>query len=98
MTEAVLNLCDVRILGPADPAGRGSVLNFVPDRIRAMDLARLLDEVAGIMVRSGRHCVHSWFNATLTPDSVRVSFGPYNTLAEVDALADHLDSLLTHFR
>jgi cysteine desulfurase/selenocysteine lyase len=88
----------MRILGPADPLARGSILNFVAERMPPQDLSRLLNDAAGIMVRFGRHCVHSWFNETRTPDSVRVSFGPYNTMAEVDFLVDHIGRILKHFR
>ncbi len=43
-----------------------------------------------IMVRSGAHCVHSWFNGDLNNNSifkdgtVRASFNFYNTLEEVE--------------
>jgi cysteine desulfurase/selenocysteine lyase len=97
-TEGLSRLGGMRILGPADPLARGSILNFVAERMPPQDLSRLLNDAAGIMVRFGRHCVHSWFNETRTPDSVRVSFGPYNTMAEVDFLVDHIGRILKHFR
>lgn len=97
-TRRLLALPGVRVLGPEDPALRGSILNFVAERIQAADLSRILNESSGIMVRAGRHCVHSWYNATLTPDSVRLSFGPYNTMAEVEFVIDTMGDVLRHFR
>jgi len=97
-THALLALDRVQLVGPADPALRGSVLTFVAEGMRSEDLARVLDEGAGIMVRFGKHCVHSWFNARKVPDTVRVSFGPYNTPDEVDLFVEHVTRVLRHFR
>lgn len=97
-TDGLRSLPGVRILGPEDARSRGGILNFTVDGIRAQDLSRLLNDAAGIMVRFGRHCVHSWYNYTRTADSVRVSFGPYNTTAEADLLVDHVGRVLRHFR
>ena len=49
------------------------------------DVCLLLDQSAGIAVRSGRHCVHSWFNAHGIEGTVRASFYLYNTEEEVAA-------------
>ena len=87
-TQELLKLPGVMILGPADPALRGSICNFVLDGVDSYDVASLLDEYSNIMVRPGKSCVHSWFNATKTPDSVRVSFALYNTLDDVEILVE----------
>jgi len=97
-TEGLMALPGVRVLGPADPAARGAILNFIVERMQAADLSRILSEASGIMVRAGRHCVHSWYNATLAADSVRVSFGPYNTRDEVEYLVRTAGDVLRHFR
>jgi cysteine desulfurase/selenocysteine lyase len=53
------------------------------------ELAILLDETAGIMVRSGMHCVHSWFRSHGYEDgSLRASFYFYNTEEEVRNFVD----------
>ena len=44
----------------------------------------MLDQMAGIMVRSGQHCVHSWFNAHQIQGSVRASLYFYNTQEEAE--------------
>ena len=96
-TEAIGKLDGVDLIGPEDPARRCSILNFTVVGMRSEDLAILLNDAAGIMVRAGKHCVHSWFNARQAPDSVRVSFAPYNTMEEVTALIEHLGQILKHF-
>jgi cysteine desulfurase/selenocysteine lyase len=85
-TEGLTRLPRVRLLGPADPARRGAVLNFHVDGVDSKALARVLDERANVMVRAGKHCAHAWYNATGRPESVRASFAVYNTPAEVAAL------------
>jgi cysteine desulfurase/selenocysteine lyase len=50
----------------------------------------MLDQMAGIAVRSGQHCVHSWFNARGIPGSVRASLYFYNTQEETRQLVDAL--------
>ena len=97
-SEGIQQLPGVRILGPADPEARAGILNMVIDGIPARDVARVLDASHGLMLRSGRQCVHAWYGATGTPDSLRASFGPYNTLAEADLLVETLGLVLRHFR
>ena len=97
-TERVLELPQVALLGPRDPAQRGSIVNFVAQGIRGLDLTRILYENRGVVMRYGRHCVHAWFNSREVPESLRVSFGPYNSRDEVEALADALGDVLRYFR
>jgi cysteine desulfurase/selenocysteine lyase len=75
---------DVTILGP--PAERRSgITSFAFAGMDAHDVCLLLDQSANIAVRSGRHCVHSWFNAREIEATVRASFYFYNTEEEVAA-------------
>jgi len=50
----------------------------------------MLDQMANVLVRSGQHCVHSWFNARQIKGSVRASVYFYNTLEEVRVLVECL--------
>lgn len=77
----------VRIIGPTTAENRGSALSFTVDGIHPHDLGQLLDN-HGVCIRVGHHCawpVHRSLNAQST---ARASFYLYNTLAEVDALAE----------
>ena len=76
----------VRILGPAEPAGRGSAVSFVVDGVHPHDVSQVLDE-HGIAVRAGHHCAWPLHRALGVQSSTRASFYLYNTADEVDALA-----------
>lgn len=93
-TEAISALPRIRLIGPADAARRGAVLNFHVEGLEARGLARVLDETDNVMVRAGRHCVHAWYHAEGVPDSIRVSFALYNTESEVRTLARALRRVL----
>jgi len=75
----------VRIIGPSDPAHRGSPVAFVVDGVHAHDVGQVLDD-DGVAVRVGHHCaapLHRRFGLAAT---VRASFAVYNTEDEVDRL------------
>lgn len=75
----------VRIIGPTDPALRGSPVSFVVDGVHAHDVGQVHDD-DGVAVRVGHHCaapLHRRFGVAAT---VRASFAVYNTLGEVDRL------------
>jgi len=82
-TEELRCIDRVKVIGPADPVNRGGILNFTVDNMNAHDVAYLLNK-SNIMVRAGKHCVHSWYNARECAESVRASFSFYNTPEEVD--------------
>ncbi len=58
------------------------IFNFNIKGMTAHEIARILDSGYGIMVRSGRHCVHEWYNKHKIDSSVRASFYLYNTEEE----------------
>ena len=97
-TEMIVKMEGVVLLGPGDPAQRGSIVNFIAQGIRGLDLTRVLYENRGVVMRYGRHCVHAWYNSRGLPESIRVSFAPYNTEEEVKAFGDALGDVLRHFR
>ncbi|MBN1539673.1 MAG: cysteine desulfurase [Candidatus Thermoplasmatota archaeon] len=84
----------VRITGPSRPEDRGGILPFQVDGMNPHDVSMMLDELAGVAIRSGRHCVHSWFNGRGQDPSARASFYLYNTKEEVDVMADTLETIL----
>ena len=80
----------VRVLGPSDPAERGSVVSFVVDGVHAHDVGQILDD-AGIAVRVGHHCAWPLHRALGAAATTRASFAEYSTAEEVDALLEALD-------
>lgn len=82
-TEKLSAINSLRIIGTAkDKAG---VISFVLGDIHPHDIGTILDR-EGIAVRVGQHCAHPVMERYGVQATVRVSFGMYNTRAEVDAL------------
>ncbi|MGQ9583267.1 MAG: aminotransferase class V-fold PLP-dependent enzyme [Thermoplasmatota archaeon] len=90
LTRGLREIPGASIIGPADPALRGGITSFNIEGIEPHDIAMILDEVANIMIRSGQHCVHSWFHARKLKGSARASLYLYNTEEEVRAFLDVL--------
>lgn len=80
----------LHIIGPSDPVLRGGITTFYMDGINSHRIAIMLDQMANICVRSGQHCVHSWFNAHHLKGSVRASSYFYNTLQEAEFFVENL--------
>jgi cysteine desulfurase / selenocysteine lyase len=93
ITDGLKELPGLTIIGPADPALRGGIFSFYIDDIDSHRVALMLDQMAGIMVRSGQHCVHSWFNAHKIIGSVRASSYFYNNLEEANFLVENIKKI-----
>ena len=85
--DALAAIDGVRILGPAEPVDRGAAISFEVDGVHPHDVSQVLDE-HGIAVRAGHHCAWPLHRALGVQASTRASFYLYNTLEEVDALAE----------
>jgi len=95
MTEGVKNLDGVDIIGPQNPTKRSGICSLLMKSVPAHEAALLLDEAAGVMVRSGHHCVHSWFeNKGFSEGSLRASAYFYNTEEEAKLFADTLEEIV----
>ena len=81
ITQGLLAIPQIKILGHEDPSARGGIISFYTDKLASHQIMLLLDKV-GICVRSGQFCVHSWFNANKIKDAVRASVYFYNTEEE----------------
>lgn len=68
---------------------RGAILSFTMDGAHPEDLAQLLDR-KGVFVRHGHHCTMPLHDSLNVRATVRVSFGVYNTLDDVDRLISAL--------
>jgi len=85
--QALGEIAGLRILGPTEPAGRGSAVSFTLEGLHPHDVSQVLDD-RGVAVRAGHHCAWPLHRAFGVQASTRASFYLYNTLDEVDALAD----------
>ncbi|MEM7675569.1 MAG: cysteine desulfurase [Myxococcota bacterium] len=84
----------VRIIG--EPRYRAGVISFVVDGVHPHDVGTILD-LEGIAVRTGHHCTQPVMEHFDVPATVRVSFAVYNTLEEVERLADGLHRVRSVF-
>ncbi|MCI4353199.1 MAG: cysteine desulfurase [Thermoplasmata archaeon] len=84
----------VRLLGPEDSAQRPSIYSFTLDGVDPNDAALFLDEGYRVMVRSGMHCVHSWYRERSLPGSIRASFYLYTSPADIDTFVTGVRELL----
>ena len=90
MTEGTSNIQGLHLIGPTDPKLRGGIFTFYIEGIDSHRIALMLDQMANICVRSGQHCVHSWFNQNNIKGSVRASAYFYNTQQEAELFVENL--------
>ncbi|MED5308823.1 MAG: aminotransferase class V-fold PLP-dependent enzyme, partial [Candidatus Thermoplasmatota archaeon] len=56
ITNKIKHLDAIEIIGPEDASHRGGICSILMGDLPSHDIAILLDEAAGVMVRSGQHC------------------------------------------
>ena len=98
MTEGVKDIDGLHLVGPLDPAERSGIMSFCVDGVSPHDIVMLLDESSSVMMRSGAHCVHSWFNSRGINGSARASAYIYNTKDEINVFIDSLRKAVDFFR
>lgn len=82
----------VRILGSEDPAEHHGILTFTVEGVHPHDIAAILDEEK-ICIRAGHHCAQPLLKYLNTPSTARASIAFYNTVEEIDRLADAVSTL-----
>lgn len=87
--DALGEVPDLTVYGPADVALRGGTVSFTLADIHPHDLATILDQ-QGVAVRAGHHCAKPLMTILDVPATARASFYVYNTTAEVDRLVEAL--------
>ncbi len=88
-------MAGVRLVGTAPQAT--SVLSFVLEGVHPHDVGTVLD-TEGVAVRVGHHCAQPTLRAMGVGATVRASFGAYNTLQDVQRLAEGLRRVVEVFR
>jgi cysteine desulfurase/selenocysteine lyase len=81
--EGLLEIDELTIMGVQDPSLRGGITSFTIEGIKYHDIAMILNINHNIMVRSGQHCVHSWFANNEIEGAVRASLYLYNKEEEI---------------
>ena len=93
-TERLSALPRLRLVGTA--ARKAAIASFVIDGVHPHDIGTILDQ-SGVAIRAGHHCAQPLMHRLGLPATARASFGLYNTVDDVDALADGLQVVLELF-
>ena len=74
------------------PTQTGHIVTFYDEDVHGHDIAMFLNSY-GIAVRAGNHCVQPYHEKLALESTVRVSFGFYNTMAEVERFLEVMSQL-----
>ena len=86
-TQRVSVIPGIRLIGTAKH--KACILGFVLEGVHPHDIGTILDD-EGVAIRAGHHCAQPVMQHFGVQATARASFAFYNTLAEVDVLADGL--------
>jgi len=86
--ERLSRINSLTIYGTAK--GKGAIVSFNLAGAHPHDISTIIDR-SGVAVRAGTHCAQPLLARYGVTATARASFALYNTLAEVDALAEALD-------
>ncbi len=75
---------------------KGAIISFEMHGAHAHDISTIIDR-SGVAVRAGTHCAQPLLERFGVTSTCRASFAMYNTLEEVDSLADALISSAKFF-
>lgn len=94
MLEGLYDLKGITVYGPEDNCRKIGVVSFNVEGLHPHEVAHILDEGAGIMVRSGEHCCQPLMeHMGLDSGTVRASLYLYNSEEEVDLLIATMEEL-----
>ncbi len=94
---AVEDIKGLSIVGPDDPALRGGVFSFNIAGLNSHDIAMMLDNMGGVMIRSGMHCAHPFFVSRGIDGCARASVYLYNDESDVDRFTQLLKKIAETF-
>jgi cysteine desulfurase/selenocysteine lyase len=92
--ERLSAINSLRIFGRAP--GKGAIVSFEMEGIHAHDVSMLIDR-EGVAVRAGTHCAQPLLKRFGVTSTCRASFALYNTLEEIDVLAEALEKARRFF-
>ncbi|MEJ2184404.1 MAG: aminotransferase class V-fold PLP-dependent enzyme [Gemmatimonadota bacterium] len=88
--ERLASAAGVRVFGPTSPEDRTAVFSFELDGVHPHDVATILD-AEGVAVRAGHHCTQPLMRRLGVPATTRASCYLYNTVGDLDRLAEALE-------
>jgi cysteine desulfurase / selenocysteine lyase len=93
-TEKLSSITGLRIYGKS--AKKISTISFLLEGVHMYDTGMILDKL-GIAVRTGTHCAQPVMDFFGIPGTVRASLCFYNTVGEIDALAEGIGKVKSMF-
>lgn len=94
LTESLRQFKNIKIIGPENSEERNGIITFIVQDRNCHEIALLLNESAGIMVRAGQFCVHSWFNNHNIKSAIRASVYFYNIMEEAEIFINTLKKII----
>ncbi len=97
LTEGLMNIPNVELIGPKDSNRRGALAAFNVRNMEPHDVAIMLDE-QNIFIRSGMHCAYPFHKSLkLNKGSARASLYLYNTKEDVNTFVEKLSGIAKTF-
>jgi cysteine desulfurase/selenocysteine lyase len=87
-TERLEKIEGLQIIGTS--TNKASVISFIVEGTHPYDIGMILDKL-GIAVRTGHHCTQPIMDRFGIPGTARASFSFYNTIEEIDRLAEGIE-------
>lgn len=84
------------VIGPARSARGSGIVSFNVEGVHPHDVAQVAGE-QGVALRAGHHCCQPLMQRLGVPATVRASFAPYNTQADVEALVASVQHAINIF-
>ncbi len=97
LTKELFDLPELSLLGPPEAERRGGIFSFNLKGMLPHDVAMIVDEIGGFLIRSGMHCAHPYFTSRGLQGSARSSFYLYNTQNELKRFAEAVRYLAEKF-
>jgi len=99
LMSELMNLPDIRILGPGLNERRTGIVAFAFPHIDASEMSFILDQSFNIAVRAGYHCTPLAHETagTLAGGAVRTSVGFSTTIEDVDYLVASVKEIIKHY-
>ncbi len=97
VTKALADEEKITVIGPGDPESRGSIFSFNIRGMRSHDVAMILDEMSGMMIRSGMHCVHPFFLKRNIDGAARASFYVYTSKKDCERFVQAVKETVRSF-
>jgi cysteine desulfurase / selenocysteine lyase len=87
----------LEIVGPTTPGRRCGIFSFNIRGLLSHDIAMMLDNMDGIMIRSGMHCAHPFFESHGITGSARASTYIYNNEEDISRFVNAVKSISEQF-